>query len=74
MSSTRQKDILWQRIAVAVPYLWLFVFFLLPFAIILKISLADPIMAQPPFSPVFDEQGSLSTTADNFLILFSDKL
>jgi len=74
VSSLHQKDMLWQRIAVAVPYLWLFVFFLLPFAIILKISLADPIMAQPPFSPMFDEQGSLSITADNFLFLFSDKL
>ena len=74
MSISIQRDTLWQRFAVAVPYLWLFVFFLLPFAIILKISLADPIMAQPPYSPTFDEQGSLSITADNFLFLFSDKL
>ena len=74
MSSLQQKDMLWQRIAVAVPYLWLLIFFLLPFAIILKISLADPIMAQPPFSAAFDEQGSLATTTDNFLFLFRDKL
>ena len=40
---------------VAVPYLWLLVFFLLPFAIILKISLADPIIARPPFTPLIDD-------------------
>ena len=59
---------------VAVPYLWLFVFFLLPFVIILKISLADPIIAQPPFTPLIDDQGSLSITADNFLFLLTDDL
>ena len=36
---------------IGMPYLWLLVFFLLPFAIILKISLADPIIARPPFTP-----------------------
>ena len=64
----------WQRVTIAIPYLWLFVFFLLPFAIILKISLADPVMAQPPFTPCFDEQGSLSISIDSFLFLLTDKL
>lgn len=64
----------WRRVTVAIPYLWLFVFFLLPFAIILKISLADPVIAQPPFTPTFDEQGGLSITFDNFLFLLTDKL
>jgi putrescine transport system permease protein len=64
----------WQRVTIAIPYLWLFVFFLLPFGIILKISLADPIMAQPPFSPLFDELGGLSISIDSFLFLLTDKL
>lgn len=55
-----------RRLIIAVPYLWLLVFFALPFAIILKISLADPIMAQPPYSQ--------TASADNFLFLFNDKL
>jgi len=54
--------------------LWLFVFFLLPFGIILKISLADPVIAQPPFTPFFDADGGLSITIDNFLFLLTDKL
>jgi len=61
-----KRDLWSRRLIIAVPYLWLFVFFALPFIIILKISLADPIMAQPPFSQ--------TASADNFLFLFSDKL
>ena len=65
---------MWRRFAVAAPYLWLLVFFLAPFAIILKISLADPILAQPPYSPSFDSNGSSLLTLDNFALLLSDKL
>jgi putrescine transport system permease protein len=61
-----KKDIWLRRMVVLVPYLWLLIFFALPFAIILKISLADPVMAQPPFSN--------TASADNFLFLLNDKL
>jgi putrescine transport system permease protein len=37
-----------------VPYLWLVVFFLVPFLIVLKISLSHTEIAQPPYLPVFD--------------------
>lgn len=65
---------LWQRFTIAIPYLWLLVFFLAPFAIILKISLADPIIAQPPFTAFFGDQGGIAATADNYLFLLTDKL
>ena len=68
------RDLLWQRVAIATPYLWLLLFFLVPFAIILKISLADPIVAQPPFTPSFDDEGALSISLDNFRFLLTDKL
>ncbi|MDH4126151.1 MAG: ABC transporter permease subunit [Gammaproteobacteria bacterium] len=74
MASLIKKDTLWRHITVLVPYLWLLVFFLLPFGIILKISLAEPVLAQPPFSPTFDETGALSVNTDNFAFLFRDKL
>jgi putrescine transport system permease protein len=74
VASLIKKDTLWRHVTVLVPYLWLLVFFLLPFGIILKISLAEPILAQPPFSPTIDETGALSVTADNFAFLFRDKL
>jgi len=74
MGTVTPNDSIWQRVTIAIPYLWLFVFFLLPFVIILKISLADPIIAQPPFTPMFDAEGGLSITLDNFLFLLTDKL
>jgi putrescine transport system permease protein len=45
------------RLVVLVPYLWLAVFFLLPFLIVLKISLSQTAIAQPPYMPVFDPSG-----------------
>lgn len=66
MQLLSKRDELWRRFIVAVPYLWLIVFFALPFAIILKISLADPIMAKPPYSQ--------TASLDNFLFLLNDKL
>jgi len=36
------------------PYLWLVVFFLAPFVIVLKISLSQAALSQPPYSPIFD--------------------
>ena len=69
-----QRDLLWQRLAIAMPYVWLLVFFLAPFAIIFKISLADPIIAQPPFTPSFNDAGDFQGTVDNFAFLLTDKL
>jgi putrescine transport system permease protein len=73
-TTTTRNDELWRRVVIAAPYLWLLVFFLAPFAIIFKISLADPIIAQPPITPMFDDQGNVTATADNFSFLLSDKL
>ena len=74
MSLTRGRDGIWQRLLLGIPYFWLLLFFLAPFVIILKISIADPVIAQPPFTPTFDAQGHLSVTIDNFLFLLTDKL
>ncbi len=68
------RDKLWQRFAVAIPYIWLLIFFLAPFAIILKISTADPIIGQPPFTPMFDDDWTLLATVDSFKFLLTDKL
>lgn len=80
MANPRQAlgDLLWRRIVIVLPYLWLMLFFLVPFAIVFKISFSDPIVAQPPFTPLFDQsqnflnwfQGSLN----NYLFLLEDNL
>ena len=39
---------------IAVPYLWLLALFLVPFLIVLKISLSDTAIAIPPYTPTLD--------------------
>lgn len=66
----------WLRRTVALPYLWLLLFFLAPFLIILKISFADPVVAQPPFTALLQwgEQGlaGIRGTFENYAYLFRD--
>ena len=65
----------WERLAIVLPYAWLLLFFLAPFAIILKISFADPIIGRPPFTPLLDwATGALAATWDNYFFLFQDNL
>lgn len=73
-SASTHGDQAWQRFVVGIPYIWLLVFFLAPFAIILKISFADPVLAQPPFTPAFGDDGALQITAENYAFLVTDKL
>ena len=39
---------------IAIPYLWLTALFLVPFLIVVKISLSDVALARPPYTPQFD--------------------
>jgi putrescine transport system permease protein len=67
----------WLRRAAAVPYLWLLLFFLAPFLIILKISVAEPVIAQPPFTALLQwgEGGfeGIRATFENYAFLFQDR-
>ncbi|MBR0800232.1 ABC transporter permease subunit [Bradyrhizobium jicamae] len=70
------------RLAAVAPYLWMVLFFLVPFGFVLKISLSQTAIAQPPYTPVFDvTEGRQALTAalaqlsfDNFKLLVSDDL
>ena len=48
------------RLVILVPYLWLLVFFLVPFIIVFKISLSQTAIAMPPYTPVFSLADGLS--------------
>jgi putrescine transport system permease protein len=70
------------RIAAIAPYLWMALFFLVPFAFVLKISLSQTAIAQPPYLPVFDiglgwqamRAAFAALSFDNFRLLVSDNL
>ena len=70
------------RIAAIAPYLWLALFFLLPFGFVVKISLSQTAIAQPPYVPLIPlAEGWAAIKAalaqfsfDNFRLLMSDNL
>jgi putrescine transport system permease protein len=70
------------RLAAIAPYLWMALFFLVPFLFVLKISLSQTAIAQPPYTPVFDvgegweaiKAASAALSFDNFRLLISDDL
>ncbi len=62
---------------IAVPFLWLLVFFLIPFLVVAKISLSEPAIAMPPYVPLveWDElRAILTLNFGNFAFLFDDPL
>lgn len=67
------SDRLRRLCVLALPYGWLALFFLAPFAIVLKISFADQAMAIPPYTPLLAD-GHLQATGGNYLFLLSDSL
>jgi putrescine transport system permease protein len=74
----RAQAPVWQRVGLAIPYAWLLVFFLVPFLVVFKISIADPLVAQPPFTPLFDAARPPGeqwyATADNYRFVLEDRI
>ncbi|RIY00064.1 ABC transporter permease subunit [Aureimonas flava] len=71
----------WRAGVIGVPYLWLVLLFLVPFAIVFKISLSETTIAMPPYLPAFalenwpdflDNLKALSF--DNYVWLANDPL
>jgi putrescine transport system permease protein len=67
-----------RQLVLTLPYLWLLVFFFLPFVIVLKISLAEVLLGRPPYSPLWqylaDGTVQIQLHLDNYLRLWDDPL
>jgi len=67
-----------RKAVISIPYLWLLFLFLFPFIIVLKISLAQPVVAMPPFTDLLKWGDSwwptIQASLDSYLFLFSDSL
>ena len=64
-------------LVIAVPYLWLLVFFAIPLAIAFKISFSQAAIAMPPYTPIVnwvDGHPSLDIHLKNYLYLVNDSL
>jgi putrescine transport system permease protein len=68
-----------QRLVIAIPYVWLLIFFLVPFLIVLKISFAEfSPLGRPPYEPVFQwlAEGALQIKLliGSYVYLFNEPL
>lgn len=63
---------------IGIPYVWLLLFFLIPFLIVFKISLSDVALSIPPYTPVLDfsKIGEFFSGLDfeNYAFIFLDEL
>lgn len=62
---------------IGVPFFWMLLFFLLPFAIILKISFAEADIAIPPYTSLtewVDQQLTIVLNFGNYILLSEDQL
>ncbi|HSG04297.1 MAG TPA: ABC transporter permease subunit [Marinobacterium sp.] len=78
MMSPVQK-VNWGRLGIAaLPWFWLGLFFVLPFLFVLKISLAEPQLAQPPYMELIREfeDGIMTLVVNfsNYQLLLEDSL
>ena len=74
----RLKAINWDKTGViGVPYLWLILFFLIPFLIVFKISMSEMQVSRIPFKDIVTYvEGNLNITLklSNYLFIFKDPL
>jgi putrescine transport system permease protein len=65
-------------LVIALPFLWLLLFFVVPFIIVLKISFSDMDLAIPPYKPLLEWVGknylAIKLNFSNYAFLFTDKL
>ncbi|WP_284569181.1 ABC transporter permease subunit [Xanthomonas graminis] len=62
-------------LVIAAPYLWLLLFFAIPFLIVLRISFAEQAISSPPYSALVDYKDGVLTlkfTLQNYLALVRD--
>ena len=66
-----------RHLVIAFPYAWMVLFFLIPFAIILKISLAETQVAIPPYTALVEyaeEKLTFVLNLGNYLYLLQDEM
>lgn len=66
-----------RQLVIGVPFIWLFLFFMLPFFIVLKISFAEADVAIPPYTEIYsyvDQKLQVLLNLANYAMLSEDEL
>ncbi len=73
---TEPRRIAGKLFVIGTPYLWLGLFLLVPFILVLKISLSESMLAQPPYGPLWETDASgrmvVAASTDNYSYLVDD--
>src|SRR4030088_382232 len=74
----RRFGVTGRGLVIVLPYLWLLLFFVVPFVIVLKISFSDIDLAIPPYKPLIEWIGknslAIKVNFNNYAFLFTDSL
>ena len=77
MSSLTKRMPNGRHLVIGIPFFWLFLFFLLPFIIVLKISFAEADVAIPPYTEIYtwaDNTLQVVLNLGNYIFLTEDAL
>jgi len=72
------EEHIWRKVILGTPYLWMLLFFVLPFLYVIQISLTEAADLRPPYSTMFkwieDSSISIRLVFDNYLVILEDDL
>src|SRR5688572_2192494 len=77
MDVLRRLGFTGRTLVIAVPWIWLMLFFLIPFIIVLKISFADTRLGVPPYTPLAEWSENylvLKANINNYLFILKESL
>ncbi len=66
-----------RKVVIGLPFVWLFLFFMLPFFLVLKISFSEAALAIPPYSEIYsfaEQKFELMLNLGNYTMLAADEL
>ncbi|MBH2080041.1 MAG: putrescine ABC transporter permease PotH, partial [Pseudomonadales bacterium] len=66
-----------RKLVIGIPFLWLCLFFLLPFFLVMKISFSEAALAIPPYSEIYtfaEQKFNLLLNIGNYALLAGDEL
>jgi putrescine transport system permease protein len=77
MDVLRRLGFTGRTLVIAVPWIWLLLFFLIPFIIVLKISFADTRLGVPPYTPLVEMSENyvlFKANISNYLFIIQESL
>ena len=66
-----------RKVVIGLPFVWLFLFFMLPFFLVMKISFSEAALAIPPYSEIYsfaEQKFELMLNLGNYTMLAADEL